>query len=410
MTLPEFQKHSTNLARGFAVMLAVSLPFSTALDNILLGLMLLFWIMAGNYREHWVKVRSNSVALVAIGFVGLIAIGLFYGEHSIKDGLRYSGKYADSLLVPILITLFDDTLWRRRARLALAIGLLLLLALSYLVAFGIIPPNPWMRGTMTDPVVFKLSLTHGILMAFGAFFFALRAADAQQYSWRIWWLGCTALAVGNVLFMVPGRTGYVVLVLLMLYLGYVWKRLPGLMLCGLGCAIAFALGIMASTTLQQRIATTVQEFHQWQPASVSQTSIGLRLEFYRNTLAIIHEHPLVGVGTGGFPQAYKKRVAGTGMTPTDNPHNEYLNILVQLGIAGLVMLLALFWVPWRTASRLPTSLEQHLARGLVLTIAAGCIFNSLLIDHTERLLFAWGLGILFAGLQSPSTPLPTDRT
>jgi uncharacterized membrane protein YccC len=39
-----------------------------------------------------------------------------------------------------------------------------------------------------------------------------------------------------------------------------------------------------------------------------------------------------------------------------------------------------------------------LARGLVLTIAVGCLFNSLLLDHTEGLFFAWGLGVLFGGL------------
>ena len=410
MTLSEFQKHNANLARTCAIMLGVSLPFSTALDNLLLGLFLLFWIAIGNYRERLAMLRKNPVALIAVGFVALLTLGLFYGEHSINDGLRYLGKYADALLVAMLVTLFDDATWRRRALYALTASLSLLLILSYLVAFSIIPPNPWLHGTPVDPVVFKQSLTHGILMAFGAFMFALRALNTQRKSWRMWWLGCAIFAVGNVLFMVPGRTGYIVLMLLVLYLGYAWKRSPGLLLCAVGCAAIFALGNMESTVLHNRLETTVHELNQWQPSVASQTSVGLRLEFYRNTLAIIHKHPLMGVGTGGFPQAYKQQVAGTDMNPTDNPHNEYLNILVQLGLAGLVMLLALFWVPWRTASRLPTAHEKHLARGLVLTIAAGCIFNSLLIDHTERLLFAWGLGVLFAGLQSPLTLSPFNRT
>jgi len=45
-------------------------------------------------------------------------------------------------------------------------------------------------------------------------------------------------------------------------------------------------------------------------------------------------------------------------------------------------------------------MEAHLARGLVLMIAAGCLFNSLLLDHTEGLLYAWLTGLLFAGLKS----------
>jgi len=33
-------------------------------------------------------------------------------------------------------------------------------------------------------------------------------------------------------------------------------------------------------------------------------------------------------------------------------------------------------------------------------MAIGSLFNSLLLDHTEGLLFAWLTGVLFAGLQS----------
>jgi len=36
----------------------------------------------------------------------------------------------------------------------------------------------------------------------------------------------------------------------------------------------------------------------------------------------------------------------------------------------------------------------------VLTIAIGCLFNSLLLDHTEGLLFAWLTALLHAGLES----------
>ena len=32
----------------------------------------------------------------------------------------------------------------------------------------------------------------------------------------------------------------------------------------------------------------------------------------------------------------------------------------------------------------------------------GCMFNSLLLDHTEGLFFAWATGLLFAGLKPPA--------
>ena len=38
------------------------------------------------------------------------------------------------------------------------------------------------------------------------------------------------------------------------------------------------------------------------------------------------------------------------------------------------------------------------ARGLVLAMASGCLFNSFLLDHTEGLAFAWMSALLFGGL------------
>jgi O-antigen ligase len=114
-------------------------------------------------------------------------------------------------------------------------------------------------------------------------------------------------------------------------------------------------------------------------------------------MEIVRSHPLAGVGTGGFAAAYARQVEGTGLVPTVNPHNEYLNIAVQLGLAGLVALGWLFFLVWRHAALLPTPLERDLARGLAIAFVVGSLFNSLLMDHAEGLFFAWGVGVLFGG-------------
>jgi hypothetical protein len=63
-----------------------------------------------------------------------------------------------------------------------------------------------------------------------------------------------------------------------------------------------------------------------------------------------------------------------------------------------------FCVQWRNAPRLASPLEATLARGLVLTIGIGCMFNALLVDHTEGLLYAWLTALLYAGLRPGSGP------
>ena len=87
------------------------------------------------------------------------------------------------------------------------------------------------------------------------------------------------------------------------------------------------------------------------------------------------------------------------MVATQNPHNEYLLITAQIGLLGLTLLLWLFIVQWRSAQQLPMPMETGLARGLVLTIAIGCLFNSLLLDHSEGLFYAWLSGLLYSGLE-----------
>jgi O-antigen ligase len=112
---------------------------------------------------------------------------------------------------------------------------------------------------------------------------------------------------------------------------------------------------------------------------------------------MISRRPLIGAGTGGFEAAYTEQVKGTGTLPSKNPHNQYLLITGQLGVIGLVAFVGLLVVAWRGANRLPTVLEQDMARGLVLAMASGCLFNSLLLDHTEGMLFCWLLAVLYGG-------------
>ena len=123
----------------------------------------------------------------------------------------------------------------------------------------------------------------------------------------------------------------------------------------------------------------------------------MRLEWYRNSFAVIRMHPIIGSGTGSFPKAYADRTSGSTLKPTVNPHNEFLHITAQTGLVGLAALLALFAIQWRAASRLVSPLETHLARGLVVAFVIGCLFNSLLLDHTEGLFFAWLTALLYAG-------------
>jgi O-antigen ligase len=395
---PQMSRHADYMARWAAIGLGFSIPLGAALNNVLLALTLAGWLASGRFREKFLAFRHPAV-IAALTLFALIALGALYGEASPASAALYLRKHTDLLLIPVFLFLFRDALVRRHAILALASSLALVLAMSYLIKAGLAPAIPFIHGNAANPVVFKEHLTHNILMAFAVFLFAWLARSAVSLRARLSWATLAMLAFVNVMIMVHGATGYLILGGLLLLLGYRLFGWRGLGATLLGTIVLAAALMVVTNPFQQRANKIASELKEWRADQPAQTSTGWRLEFYRNTLAIIAEHPLTGVGTGGFPSAYAEKVKGTGRVATQNPHNEFLLITAELGLAGLVALLWLFSRQWRLAARLDTSLERELALGLVLTMVVGCLFNSLLLDHTEGLLYAWFTGVLYGGLK-----------
>jgi len=390
--------------RWIAIALGFSIPLSTALDNILIGLFVVCWMLGAGFPGKWHAIRSNKIAILSLALFALFLAGVFNPDAPIRDGLKYLNKYKELLLLPLLIPLFKDTSTRRHGLIGFGAAIALSLVLSYLIHFGLLPWTTMFHAEPGDPVAFKKHITQSLLTALGAFLFAV-AARHEATGWKrtlLWALA--ALAVYNVLFMLQGRIGYLVLAALLIYLGFDWLRWKGMLAGIFACAVVGIVAFHASSGFHQRILKAAEEFSGWrqQNAAGKEDSIGLRLEWYKNGLEIVRDHPLFGVGTGGFPKAYAEKTKGSGRLETTNPHNQYLLTAIQIGLPGLALLLYLFYCQFRLARALPSVLERNLALGLMLTISIGCLFNSLLVDHTERVLYAWMSALLYSGLRPNS--------
>ena len=105
------------------------------------------------------------------------------------DVARTLARYIDLLFIPLFAILMRDEARRRAALLGLAASLVLTLALSYLLAAGAPLPRWIALGDATNPAVFKHYLTHGILLAFGAFLFVelafVSTIPAQRTAWLV---------------------------------------------------------------------------------------------------------------------------------------------------------------------------------------------------------------------------------
>jgi O-antigen ligase len=126
------------------------------------------------------------------------------------------------------------------------------------------------------------------------------------------------------------------------------------------------------------------------------TSIGERPEYYRKSLHFFAEAPLKGHGTGStrglFEQAAAGAAAGTAAAEAiGNPHNQTLNVAVQWGVIGIVLLYAM-WL-----SHLMLFLGEGLVNWIGLLVVVQNIFTSLfnshIFDFHEGWMYVLGVGV-----------------
>ncbi len=104
-----------------------------------------------------------------------------------------------------------------------------------------------------------------------------------------------------------------------------------------------------------------------------------RLEVWREGLMLMAGHPLLGVGVGQFANALG--MVGSGVYIT--AHNTYIQIGAELGVAGLVLYLAMLWRLRKIAVngiKSPNSGDRMRSRGMLLALtgfAAGSFLLSL---------------------------------
>jgi VWFA-related protein len=134
-----------------------------------------------------------------------------------------------------------------------------------------------------------------------------------------------------------------------------------------------------------------------------------RLEIWRNTLPVVAAYPLTGTGIGCFERGlYRFKTAAPDQT-VDYAHNDYLQLLAEMGVvgAGLAAALALWvlWQPFRVVMKWKPSHNRLPAIGLfagLLTLVIHSFFDFNLYIPANALVFAWLAG-LAASFAEPET-------
>jgi O-antigen ligase len=393
--------------RALAVLTGFSIPLSTSFSEITTGLFMACWVLSGTFGAKWAVIRQNKVALLSLGLFGLLLAGMTWSVEGPLVSGRCLLKYRELVYLPMFVVVFQEARLRTLATSAYMVAAAILLGLSYFEWLTAIDLG--IDSGYQDWVIAKDRIIHSLMMAFLVYLAATRFAAAtaddsasaeSSRRWRWVYVGVIGLAVFNILFMVQGRTGYLLLgSLTSLFLFERLGRRGVVVACALLGAIAWG-GLKFSGVIQCRVEQTISQLeNQFGPAR--KHSADPRLEFYENTLKLIRRHPWLGTGTGSFRGGYQRLIAKTDDRATSDPHNEYLHLASQVGIAGPLLFMAMLGWQWFAAGRLRAP-ELHIGRGVVLTIALGSLFNSLILSVTGGLIYAYFSGLAFAELAPKS--------
>jgi O-antigen ligase len=118
-----------------------------------------------------------------------------------------------------------------------------------------------------------------------------------------------------------------------------------------------------------------------------------RTQIWSVTLKVISEHLPFGAGVGAFPQAYTKFDTASGYERVEQAHNDYLQVLADAGVAGLVIgALFLFWF-FQEGMRNSKS-ENKFRRGIAVGAFAGC-FGILIHSAFDFVLHITAISVMF---------------
>jgi len=396
-----YQDFMQKLINALIIFACFSIAMPTAWVSVASALLLFAWIISGKYSEKFKLIYKNPAAISVLILFSFYCIGSIYSSGNIKESGTFLLKYAKLLIIPIIISVVRTKKIRHNGMNAFLFGALILLSISYFKWLGIIPMNLGLHDLPDNSqgyLAFKNRIAHNILMSFLMFVFFCKAYfDKTQWRWV--WLVIALLSLINLMYLVGGRSGQIIALCFILFLPLYFYGKEAYKYLLIAAISIFMLHKQLEPLMPGRLLETSQEVSEHK-SDVHLTSAGIRLEMYKNTLSLIKQSPFIGYGTGALRYEYNKlaNTQDTLLKDVPNPHNQYLLTFFELGMAGFAALIFMFYRFWQHSNviaRSDTYAGMYL-KGVVLTIAIGSMFNSLLLDATEGKFYCVLTGLLLS--------------
>jgi len=384
----------TTIADVFAILAALALPWSTTLVAIFVPCWLgaVAWVM--DWRAYG-RLLKQPICYLPLALVGLALIGTLWSDAAWSARLYAITPTLKLLVLPGLFYHFERSSRGMWVFVAFLVSCVLLMAVSWLVtidpSFTLKTPNePGARGIFVKNYIDQSQ--EFALCAVALAYPIIRLLRTNRI-WQALVLGAISLGfLVNMVLVTVSRTAIVTMpimvgVFALLHL----KRRTSLILIGVMLVLAGLLWF-ATPDLRWGPQSLLRDYRYYK-TDEHVTSIGLRLEFWQKSLRFISEAPVIGHGTGSMRGLFER--AATNHEPKDqviaNPHNQTLNIAVQWGMVGVILLYAM-WLVHLLLFR-GEGLVAWIGLLVVVQNIFTSLFNSHLFDFHEGWMYVLGVGV-----------------
>jgi O-antigen ligase len=377
-----------------AVLLAASLPWSTSLVGIFAVVIVLVMLPTID-TGAFISSLKRPISAVPIALFVLALAGTLWSDA--RWGLRFYAvaPTAKLLLLPLLFYHFERSqrgLWVLIAFLASCVALL---AMSWLVAY--FPDLSLKAKDVASRGVFvKNYIDQSQEFALCAVVLAYPIATLLRAKKIAFALLLGAVAVGflaNMAFVIVSRTALVTIPVMLAVFALLHLRWQTTLMILCAAVVAGLVAWAASPLLQEKVGSIGSEYHLYVEQG-AKTSVGERLEFWRKSLRFFVEAPVAGHGTGSTEGLFEQAAAGqTGIAAevVRNPHNQTLNVAIQWGALGIVVLYAM-WLSHLLLFR-GEGLFNWIGLLVVVQNVFTSLFNSHLFDFHEGWMYVLGVGV-----------------
>ena len=386
------------------------MPLTVFGGNLIIVIICLLWLFSGDYQNKYLQITSNKLLLASILFFALHVIGLLWTENLIW-GLHIVHKmWYFLLLLPILYTIVSKEYIRFYIS-AFLLAITFTEIASYLVWFEII--EPFKNASVRNPTPFMSHISYNPILAFAIYLVLHEIFFNKKLSNLLLYFYCFfSITMTINMFITGGRAGQVIFFVMLLILIFQvlnTKRVRALIISSLVMPLIFITAYYSSSLFNERVnlaineVVTFQETKGFDSKTYSHTSVGLRLAMALNSWQIIKKNPIIGVGTGDFPQEYKKvnEISFPKLVNVENPHNMYSFVLVNLGFIGLLSMLAIFYYQIKLSFNSSSKLIRDLGITMPLMFLVLMLSDSYLLGHYTTLMFIFFSSFLYKDFEKP---------